>query len=128
MSPYARRTRVPIDQSRTEIERLVRKSGATEFGVGWRQDAASVSFVVQGRMVRFIVPLPRNNDTETRRRWRCLLLGIKAKLECVASKIETFDEAFLAHVVTETGETVFERLRAPTSEIKLLPPPETSTK
>jgi len=34
-------------------------------------------------------------DAEERRRWRCLLLVIKAKLESVADAVETFDEAFL---------------------------------
>lgn len=120
---YARRTRVPIDQSRMEIERVVKKYGATEFASGWRADAASVSFAIEARLVRFVVPIPKNNEIETRRRWRCLLLGIKAKLECVSSKIETFDEAFLAHVVTETGDTVYERLRAGESGIKMLAAP-----
>jgi hypothetical protein len=37
-----------------------------------------------------------------------LLLCIKAKLESVEAKIETFEEAFLAHVVLPDGETVGE--------------------
>jgi hypothetical protein len=122
--PYARRTRVPIDQSRLEIERVCRKYGATEFGSGWREDSASVSFVAQGRMVRFIVPMPKNNDTEQRRRWRCLLLGIKAKMECVATKIETFEQAFLAHIVVPgSNRTVYEELTGPDSKMKLLEAP-----
>lgn len=120
--PYASKTKVPVDQSRLEIERVAKRYGATEFASGWKSDGASVSFVVKDRMVRFTVPVPKNDDREVRRRWRAMLLGIKAKLECVASKIETFDEAFLAHVVTETGETVWERLRSPSSGIKLLAP------
>ena len=41
-----------------------------------------------------------------RQRWRALLLCIKAKLEGVESKIESFEEAFLAHVVLPDGSTV----------------------
>jgi hypothetical protein len=36
------------------------------------------------------------------------LLCIKAKLEAVEAKIETFEEAFLAHVVLPDGKTVGE--------------------
>lgn len=118
---YARRTRVPVDQSRLEIERAARRYGATEFGSGWTADKASVSFVCKGRMVRFVVPMPKK-EQEQKRRWRCLLLGIKAKLECVATGIESFEQAFLAHIVTETNETVYERLSSSSSTVKLLPP------
>jgi hypothetical protein len=46
-------------------------------------------------------------EAEKRRRWRCLLLSIKAKLETVANGILTFDEEFLANIVVPgTGETV----------------------
>jgi hypothetical protein len=59
---------------------------------------------------------------EERRLWRCLLLAIKAKLEIVASGIATFDEEFLAHIVTEDGATIMERiLAAEVNGRKLLP-------
>lgn len=44
----------------------------------------------------------------TRSRWRALLLTIKAKLSAVESGVETFEEAFLAHVVGEDGRTIGE--------------------
>ena len=43
-----------------------------------------------------------------RSRWRALFLCIKAKLEAVESRIETFEEAFLAHVMMPDGMTVAE--------------------
>ncbi len=43
-----------------------------------------------------------------KQRWRALLLRIKAKLESVASNIETFGGAFLAHVVMPDNRTVYE--------------------
>jgi response regulator RpfG family c-di-GMP phosphodiesterase len=46
------------------------------------------------------------NDAETRRRWRCLAMVIKAKLEVVASGISSFEEEFLAHVMLYDGRTV----------------------
>lgn len=49
-------------------------------------------------------------ESENRRRWRCLLLAIKSKLESVASGIETIEQAFLAQIVTSDGRTVHERV------------------
>jgi hypothetical protein len=43
-----------------------------------------------------------------RAKWRALLLCIKAKLEGVASGVETIEQAFCAHIVLPTGETINE--------------------
>jgi hypothetical protein len=48
---------------------------------------------------------------EERRLWRCLLISIKAKLEAVGSGIATFDEEFLAHIVTPDNDTIYEKLQ-----------------
>ncbi len=45
-------------------------------------------------------------EQERRRRWRALLLTIKAKLVSVENGIEKFEEAFLAHIVIAGGQTV----------------------
>lgn len=42
--------------------------------------------------------------------WRALLICVKAKLESVESKIESFEEAFMAHVVLPDGKTASEWL------------------
>ena len=52
-----------------------------------------------------------------RERWRALLLCIKAKLEAVASDIESFEMAFLAHIVLPDGRTVGESVETPLQEI-----------
>jgi hypothetical protein len=41
----------------------------------------------------------RRYEQEYRRRWRVLLITVKAMLEAVDSKVLTFDQAFLAHIV-----------------------------
>ena len=62
--------------------------------------------------MRFDLPLPDGDSPRDqqvqRQRWRALLFCIKAKLESVEAKIETFEEAFLAHVVLPDGKTVGE--------------------
>jgi hypothetical protein len=64
---------------------------------------AIILFEAHVRRLRFDLPLPDGKgdraDQARKQRWRALLLCIKAKLEAVASNIETFEEAFLAHVV-----------------------------
>jgi len=113
---YAENTKVPVDQSRLEIERTLHRYGAEEFGYIVGPQAAQIGFRLRGRMLRFTVPLPkgkdvRNPEQETRRRWRALLLTIKAKLEAVASEVATFDEEFLAHIVIPgDGRTIGEAM------------------
>lgn len=126
MPKYASATDVTADRSRTEIERTLQRYGARQFMYGWAEEQAVLGFVVAGRQVRFVLPMPDPNEfrktptgrsrTATaaneqhaqavRQRWRALALVIKAKLEAVDSGIVTFDNEFLAHLVLPTGQTV----------------------
>jgi hypothetical protein len=150
---YAEGTEVPAPKTRAEIETYLQKRGATRFAFGYLEDRAGISFVANGRMVRFTVPAPypeekgiraralrlsksnwridpgalaRAIDEEDRRRWRCLLLAIKSKFTTVESGIETFEEAFLANIVTTDNMTVYERIKLEQSGVKLLPASESS--
>jgi hypothetical protein len=133
---YAVGTSVSVERSRAEIERLIRKHGARKVGIYTDDSQAVVTFSTADRTVKFSIPMQSAEevppevlaaakkrhrsadearrlavDAEERRRWRCLLLVIKAKLESVADAVETFDEAFLAHIVTPGGRTILEELR-----------------
>lgn len=128
---YAAHTAVPVDRSRAEIERTLMKYGATRFGTMMEPTGASIYFEVNGRQIQLRVPMPPRDDKqfararrsswravatserdkryeqEFRRRWRVLLITVKAMLEAVDSKVLTFDQAFLAHVVVPgTAKTV----------------------
>lgn len=149
---FAQGTTVAVEKSRAEIEHLiVRKYGAREFTSGLLDDQAAIQFALQGRRVRFVLNLPDQDwardkimakkrsgyynrsyipasviaplvDAEHRRRWRCLLLAIKAKLEVVESGISTFEQEFLAHIVVDE-RTVWERVtEAQANGRPLLPP------
>lgn len=113
---YASRTDVPIDRSRNEIEQTLKKYGADRFAYFTDADRAIVVFEAKERRIRFDLPVPKASDKKgeqlQRSRWRALLLCIKAKLESVDSKIETFEEAFLAHVVLPDGMTVMQHTHA----------------
>ena len=132
---FAEKTTIEVPKTRAEIEALVVKYGATRFASGWTEDGrASISFACKGRLVRFTIQAPTVTESnrwansqrgyksqsqreawiaqEQRRRWRCLLLAIKAKLEVVESGIATFEEEFLAHIVTADNLTVYEQIKA----------------
>jgi hypothetical protein len=109
---YASKTKVPIERTRNEIESTLAKYGADRFAYFTEPSKAMVVFEIAERRVRFDLPFPEGTSErvmqERRARWRALFLCIKAKLEAVASKIETFEEAFLAHVVLPDGQTVYQ--------------------
>lgn len=147
---YAAETKVSVERTRGEIERTLKRYGATEFLNGWQQTRAAVGFVVKGRQYRLILPIPdvgefaltptglqrsegaaeKAHDQELRRRWRALLLVIKAKLEAVQSGITTFENEFGMHTVLTDGTTVAEHVMPAIEETyrtgrvpQLLPPP-----
>jgi hypothetical protein len=120
---FAKGTVVPIDRSKAEIERLLSRYGATSFASGWQAHTghATIMFEARERRVRFELPMPETKmyrsldklEAERRRRWRCLALVIKAKLEAVASEIVSFEEEFLAHIVVPGTNETFAEWAAP---------------
>lgn len=112
---FASKTKVPVDQTRSEIEKTLGRYGADRFAYFKESGMAIIVFEANERRIRFNLPLPDGADEKSRQdersRWRALLLCIKAKLESVESKIETFEDAFLAHVVMPDGQTVADHVR-----------------
>lgn len=131
MAGYASSTSVGIDRTKAEIEATLKRYGAGKFSSGWDEEAGTVfvNFFCQERFIRFTVPMPKADEKrfthggryghrrtpaqqaeayeqELRAVWRRLLLVIRAKLESVESKIETFEESFLAQIVIPNGETM----------------------
>lgn len=129
MSVYAANTSVDEGKSRSEIERTLRRYGATEFMYATKTGKAVIAFRAHDRLIRFTLPLPDENDSEfkytpkrrtkrsdkerltaweqaCRQKWRALALLIKAQLEAVESGIVTFEDVFLAHTLLPNGQTV----------------------
>lgn len=151
---FAETTKVAFEKSIAEVMALIRKAGADQVGQMETRDGFAVQFTLSDRMVRFRVPfeqiedMPMRNsrghhltkdqrqaklEQSRRQRGRALLLTIKAKLESIESGIETFEQAFLAHVVMSDGQTVYERVseglaleyQTGRPSMAMLPPPET---
>lgn len=124
---YAYKTKVPVDRSRAEIEKLLQRAGADQFVVGWSgEQEARVQCRIQAKFIRFVLTMPNREERgfrsedgyqkEVRRRWRALTLIVKAKLEAVASGITTFEDEFMAHVVMPDGKTFAEHARPAITE------------
>lgn len=115
---YAEQTAVPVAKSRMEIEQLLERHKAKQYGTAVDYDlrSARVQFRLHDRIVRFTVALPdpkqfrvaKRLEQAERQKWRALLLVLKAKLESVENRIETFEQAFLANVVLPNDKTVAE--------------------
>ena len=106
---YAETTRVPFERTVQDILTMLRKAGAEQVGQMEEAQRLTIMFAMNERQVRFRVGWD-NTPTSKRQRGRALLLVIKAKLESIASDVETFEEAFLANVVMADGKTVHERV------------------
>jgi len=109
MRHYASNTKVPVDRSRAEIERLIHKHGCSQYGtaIDYATGRVRVQFRANtnNRIVRIEMEHPKN-DQLARAKWRALVLVLKAKLEAVASKITTFDDEFMPHIVMPDDRTV----------------------
>jgi hypothetical protein len=117
---YAEGTKVPVERTRSEIEQLLYQHKATQFAIAWRDKGGLIQFELAGCTLRFAVDRPERSmfskeksqhrdalmDAEYRRRWRALLLILKAKLEVIASGDRRFDEEFLADILLPGGATV----------------------
>jgi hypothetical protein len=132
MARYASETSVSVSQSKMEIERIVERYGAGQFMSGWSAEQAVIAFAMEGRQVRFILPMPSKDEQRfthhsrglrtpeaalkeweqaCRQRWRALALVIKAKLEAVESGISIFEDEFMANIVLPGGRTVSQEVR-----------------
>lgn len=111
---FAEGTTVPVDRSKQELEKLVRLHGATGFATSWDKSSYVVMFELKGRRIRFDVGAPDSKtyrdtkrwEAEERRRWRALLLILKAKLELVQSGDADLEAEFLANLVLRGGQTL----------------------
>lgn len=130
---FAENTTVPIEKSIAEITTMVRKAGAESIGQFQEPDKLVIFFALADRRIKFTIPLATKYDgalvarngkiidpkakieQANRQKARALRLVVQAKLESVESGVETFEQAFLANIVLDGGQTVYERVAEPIS-------------
>jgi hypothetical protein len=126
---FASGTNVSPARSREELDKMLKKYGATGFGYVDQKVAAAIIFEINGRTYRYLVAMPQRDDFKTnpttgyklgaegqnrlweqatREQWRALVATIKGMLIAVDYGIKTFEEVFLNHVVMSNGQTVAE--------------------
>jgi hypothetical protein len=129
---FAEGTVVAVERSKGEIEALIHRAGADEFASGTRPGQSMIQFKLRGRVIRFMLPLPKQDEKRftvcgrynsiqrspeaafkaweqaCRERWRALFLSIKAKLYSIECGIESFDSAFMAQIVMPNQRTMEE--------------------
>jgi len=138
-SAYATTT-VPVERSQGEIRKLLVSHGVERLAFGEERDDtgqrwAMVTFQGGIHAVRLRVPLKLVDERtvmakyqrarsktrddirnelyaqEERRIWRVLAWNLKARLVAVEEGVETFEEAFLAHLLDpRSGRTIYEHL------------------
>jgi hypothetical protein len=137
VTAYARRTTVAPARTRAEIEHELEKRGASAFGYNRDGQRNVVAFTLGGLQVRMELPMParehfkdhrarngvvvsgqRAYDEEVARRWRALLLVVKAKLVAVDEGITSLEREFLADTLLATGRTVLEQIRPAIEETR----------
>ena len=124
---YAATTTVSVQKSRNELESTLKRYGATGFAYMTQGQVSIIAFEMRQRRVMFRLTIPDMMSDDVRltpagkvrtvaqreaayeqierQRWRALNLVVKAKLESVEAQIETFEEAFLPHLVLPNGQT-----------------------
>jgi hypothetical protein len=133
MMEYATATDVPVERSKAELEKMLRRAGAEQYGTS-HDDArgiALVFFKLGEHHIRMAVPLPKlstfNNDGRgrpvsldvrarrfeqaCRSRWRGLVLIVKGKLQLIAWGLSTSEREFLPDITFPDGRTVGDVLR-----------------
>lgn len=134
------KTVVPVERSQGEIRKLLYRHGATNFAftetVVEGTHRAAVDFVLMEQRVRVRVPLRSPDpkvvrakatnartrtaadierdlfEQEAKRIWRVMFHVLKARLVSVEEGVETFEEAFLAHIVDPmTGLTMWDAVQ-----------------
>lgn len=129
--PYER-TEVPVQRSQDEVRRLLLRFGAEQFTFGEGRDWAGIEFVHADQLVRLRCPVvlgdpalvtdrghishtdrqAKADEAERARVWRVLVNSVKCRLVAVEEGLETFEQAFLSHLVDPgSGATVWEAMR-----------------
>jgi len=118
VSRYAARTTVSVSESIAEMERLIARFGAQRFAYSWDELQDVIAFEANGQPVKIAMPRPgppdfmrlADREQERRRKWRVMVLTIKALLVAVDEEVLTFEAAFLAHFMTDSGQTIGEAM------------------
>jgi len=127
---FAKKTKVSVEHSKMELERLVGTMGATDYMTYSGEGGEIIGFKVKGFVIKMKIPpihperfskTPTGRERteeqtnrvlqqERMRLWRALILMIKAKWEAIQEGITTLENEFLPHMMLPNKQTVREYL------------------
>lgn len=135
MARYATGTDVGEERSRAELQFLLEKFGADQFGYAIDRTVNAAKIMFRYKVANFVFRLPLANPEdkrikftpggklrqdnqarqqliaeENKRRWRSLCLAVKAMLVGVEDGIFNFAEVFMPYIVWGDGRTTAETL------------------
>lgn len=127
---YAEGTKVPVDNSRGEITKILTIHGCTRMATGMSPEGDTIQFELDGKHFRFFIEHPtaesmrirdshkysyphnvdwdRKAEDEWKRRWRAHVLLIKAKLEFIDGGDTSLEAEFMPYIVLSSGQTLGE--------------------
>ncbi len=123
-------TKVPVDKTAAEVQKLLAKAGARAVLSEYDDDGniSSVCFkmLVDGREIGYKLPVEadkvlgvlksqrgvasgyRNLDQARRIAWRIVKDWVEAQLAIIETQMVRPEQVFLPYAITPTGETVYE--------------------
>lgn len=124
-------TKVPIHQSRGDIEQLLRRVGATGFRWSSFPGAETLEAYIkwQGRELSFkiAVKFKPGDDKRQKQLMRVMYFYIKTKVEAVQVGLVDLEHEFLPYLLTKSGKTVYELVDESKDEWLALPPGRTGS-
>ena len=131
MSRYAEKTSVSAHRSIEEIDRILKRYGATQFITGRDDEGhkAIISFRISNIAYKLEIPIPDKSEfafsgtgyrkrkrtplqieqaweQAYRQRWRAMALVIKAKLEATTAGISSIEQEFMPNIMLPGNITV----------------------
>jgi len=141
--PFAEGTSVSVDASVQELKKMLEKYGIEEYLTHQKKNQTIVAFKLHGRGFRFTVPMPDPEakrfvyvpgstyrkrtaaqqeeayKKEVARRWRVLVMEIKARLVAIDEGWAAFEEQFLDETLLPDGRTVKEWVNSEFTQVQL---------
>lgn len=119
--PFAR-TRKSVDQTVTDIQKLMKQYGAVDYGYQERGDVITIECTYEGFRLRFMQEVPAKDAP---RRWRIFHDRLRSNLVAITEGVIDVIEAFGWEMVDpETGKTTGELVRPKLEsyrQVKMLP-------
>ena len=121
MAKYAQYTKVPIQKSKQQIEKLLIDWGIEEFFFGTSPRGEGIGFKYKGRIYKRNVTKPKRESWTSnaeyerlqRQRWRILYMSLKMKLEEIDDGDISFEDQFLSMMCLPDGSTVADFMKLP---------------